>query len=857
MFRIAAAALVALLVSGAAADEPKFIEKVNFATGRWEIANSAAKRFDTPLGALYRFLPRRDFMIASGWSGSFGGGDHHGRNCSCDYCVARFAISSIQCPIPQNIAKGRFLTFEFVIRNFPAFSAEQRYINAFTINFGRQSSIGDDMDNLLSVLRVTPFDAVYLSSTRVSIAAYYNPTRLFFSTGENYMPAFEPLQVRLIFDTRPNGLIYLVINGKRLFIGKGGDRAPKNPPRIRSFGIMIEKGDAGKPDIDAYFEVSDPRVGSFELEETLPSMLEVKYQPYPYERFDHERKLANSRNPDYQYWSALKLLYGAPDTPPSPEKAIGLLRRAANDNHLPSLYQLGLCYFRGLGVEPDWPQALKLLETAQQYGSDDAGVLIALIEFQRNRSQFLWPDEAKEKIVRPLAGPGHDTSQWRDILDSVGLRPMPLEYSLRSAMRGAFDCWNDSVRTVYRKPGDAARADHLKLLRPDLGQCVYPARLPVRLNTGSNEDRYLGFDLALAEEAVKADYAPAKYALAVALDFAYPKREDREPLKIDQRIDGLLAEAAAQKISYAVLEQIRRKLLRREDPRGLITPQLAFEFAEEPWFLGYLFAIDRRDFPGVEEFLNHQTLIARNILLEQPETAESRYFSGLLKLMHPAGPQKSLLQRARLTENPYRSRTFELFVPMQERDVQAQYMVGKFLLENPRELPMVAARRDSAYQSEAGAMLQRGPQLLRQAADAGHLKAQYLLALNEKNRLEALRLLEEPCRRNIPEARLLRARILSQFRPQSEVQQAYQDCAALGIPEALSQLARTAVDPKEKERWYREFLRLDQERRENDIFDFYAPRHRLKQQWIGSDLLNVPGEPYYPASWHMPDPIVK
>ncbi|MGE4565239.1 MAG: hypothetical protein AB7F32_10235 [Victivallaceae bacterium] len=843
MPKIIAAALAALLVFAAAADEPKFVEKVNFAKGRWETANSAAKRFDTPLGTLFRFQPRRNFLIASTRpGGEYRDGERHGRNCPCVYCAARFALSSIQCPIPQNTAKGRFLAFEFVIRNFPAFTADQRYVNTFTINFGKQSSVGDDLDNLQSVLRVSPAGAFFISSNQSLIGPYYNEP-LSLSTGERYMPPFEPLHVRLIFDTRSNGLIYLVINGSRLFIGKAEDRAVKNPPRIRSFGIMIEKGDESRSDVDAFVEVSEPRVGSFELEETLPSLLDMKHQPYPYQLFDQERKLANSRNPDYLYYCALKLLYGAPDTPPAPEKGIELLRRAASDNHSPSLYRLGLCYFRGLGVEADLPQALKLLETARQYGSPDAEALIALIEFQRNRPLFLWPDEVKEKILRPRGGTGHDAAHWRDILEAEGPAPMPLEYSFRSAMRGALDYGHDSIRTVYRKPGDTERADYFKSLRPELLKCVYPSRLPVRLNTGANEDRYLGFDLALAEEAVKADYAPAMYALAVALDCAYPKSAERQNLKIDRRIDGLLAEAAARKFSLAVLEQIRINLIRGEDPRGLITPQLAFEFAEEPWFLGLLFAIDHPGFPGIAEFLNHQPRIALNILFEQRETAETRYFSGLLKLMHPSGPQKSLLQRARLTGNPYQSRTFECFVPMQESNVHAQYLVGKFLLENPRELPMVKALRDSPYQSEAAAILQRGPRLLRQAADAGHLKAQYLLALNEKNRLEALRLLEEPCRAMIPEARLLRAQILRQFRPRPEVLQAYQDCAALGIPEALSYLALNTTDPEQKTRLYREFLRLDRERRENDIFDFYASRHLLKQQWINSDLLNIPPKP--------------
>ncbi len=842
MFHFLLTALIALLLAGANAGEIKIKEKINAADGQWEVGNTASRRFATPLGALYRFQPRYQYRPAtlldySGSNGELFDTGSHGLNCNCDYCRARYSMSSVLCQIPQNMAKNRYLMCEFSLRNFPGFSPDRNYINCFTIGFSNQSGTSYDYDTLQSVLRVNWANSYYYSRYQAN-PLQPDPQALFFATGEPYMPPFEPLNIRLIFDTRPRGLVYLIVNGERRYIGKHEEKSPKNPPKIRSLSILIEKSNPAAPDVDVFWEISDPKITSFDQDETLLALLDGKYKPYPTELFDRERKLASSKNPDYLYRSAVKLLYGSAENAPAPEKGIETLRRAATDNHVPALYLLGLCYFRGLGVESNPEQALKYLETARQYGSPDAGVLSALIEYRRRRLTFIWPDEVKTAIARPLAGPGHDYGQWTDIFGYRG--PMPLEYSFRSTLRGAFDCAGDNIQAIRRKPDDNLRAAYLNSLRPALARSVFPEKLPVRLKTGPNEDHYSGFDFELAEEAVKANYAPAQYALAIALDFSGLDGSERARLQTDERIDSLLKQAAARNFSHAVLAQIRRKLLRREDPRSLITPQIAFEFADEPWFLALVFAMENPGFPGVDELLIHRLDSAQTILARQKESPATRYFAGLLALMHPYGPQMSLYQRSRLEGNPYQARTFELFTPMQEGNVHAQYMVGKFLLENPRELPSVGISRDSAFQSDAAAFLARGPQLLRKAGQAGHLKALYLLALHEKNQLEALRLLELPCHYNIADAWLLRARILERFRPGVETVRAYEQCAALGVPEGLAFLARNASDPEKKRRYDLEFLRLDLRLRSNDIFDFYDSRHFLKQQWISSDLLNVP-----------------
>ena len=80
-------------------------------------------------------------------------------------------------------------------------------------------------------------------------------------------------------------------------------------------------------------------------------------------------------------------------------KAINMLVKAANKKHILAMYQLGICYYRGFGVEIDFDNACKWLGKAANYNLPDAIVLYAMIQLYKNN--FLpFRDESSTKIIQ-------------------------------------------------------------------------------------------------------------------------------------------------------------------------------------------------------------------------------------------------------------------------------------------------------------------------------------------------------------------------------------------------------------------------------------------------------------------------
>lgn len=60
------------------------------------------------------------------------------------------------------------------------------------------------------------------------------------------------------------------------------------------------------------------------------------------------------------------------------EQAFGMFRKAAEKNHIPSLIEIGMCYYKGTLVEKDIPKGIETWQKAEALGSVEAKIRITL-----------------------------------------------------------------------------------------------------------------------------------------------------------------------------------------------------------------------------------------------------------------------------------------------------------------------------------------------------------------------------------------------------------------------------------------------------------------------------------------------
>ena len=89
-------------------------------------------------------------------------------------------------------------------------------------------------------------------------------------------------------------------------------------------------------------------------------------------------------------------------------KALQLFEKAARKRHLPALYQLGLCYWRGYGVMPDENKAIRYLREARDYGLPEAGALLLLMETEKRGRPWFFSERYKKQLDQIPNNGSHD-----------------------------------------------------------------------------------------------------------------------------------------------------------------------------------------------------------------------------------------------------------------------------------------------------------------------------------------------------------------------------------------------------------------------------------------------------------------
>ena len=768
---------------------PLLAAEIRSGTGEWKPGGRAKELFSTPLGAVYSLVPGDDDGIF------FTGWQLHSNSCKCKDCLkaSQKLPSALELVLPRKMritAKTRFLVLDFRIRAFPALEKNSSSRLIFSvINAGRQIAGSAFTEHSSNLVISDDLKGVYHDTPTWTSEQSKKGTIQ--EGSPHHHPAFEPMAVRVIYDLGNNSVVYYLngpLNSRRV---RGKNRKKQISGR---FGLAVfdlpkqrKKHRLFRERRTQYFEVSPPTVQLADDESRIPAVPE--FVPYPYGKYPAAKDKRNSssalrdapvfgtvlrdKNPDLQYAMALRYLYGN-DSEFDSVKSLKLLKQAAEKHHVRALYQLGVCYWRGYGMEPDRKTAEKYLLRAQQLGFTDADSL--LFQMDREQSGYPWFHAQKYPDTSRIISQAH-TPAFQQLHK---LTDMPNPKILRSGL--------PIFRIAARPP---------QIAESYLDYCV---RQPEPLSWLVN---------------------------AVTLH----RDGDRHWIKGEPYIRKALSANQPDAFPFLLLRMVHQNKL--PDPAKIKT-DLLLSFADHPLF-NLLYTVMK--LPPSRQTGYLQDIINSRFSEDNPRDPESKYLYACRKLYrkdpfcHPLTRKTANMDKLKNNpsankENRNDAMIFSLMLSAADQNyAPAQYFIGRcyWFDDIPRIIEPFSA--DNAIRKD------RALRYLRPAAQKGHAGARLLLSKIEMEsalpdyRL-VLGLLEPFCRDRYPEALYLKALALYRSGKPVEAESAAEAAAKSGCHRGWQLLAglKAKQDKTAECRQYRQrFIQADLEVRKNDINDFHWP----------------------------------
>ena len=756
--------------------------------GEWEEKGSVKKLFDTPLGALYQFHDSRSYNLIA-----MPKPEHYGM-CRCEICrkrrnPPRMEGGLLQFGFLKNSKKNqRFVAIDFKVRAFPALDRKEVSHFRFFLTRSKENKINADYGDLNGLARLIswPDGGFSFSTWHWEASQEKDPVRpdRLISSPEPFvlMPMFEPVVYRFIFDTE-EGVVDLYQNGVFVFSRRCEIPVPKySPIEIRNFGIITQGDGKSRHYREEYLEFSNPvvRMASSE-KELMEDAPPVGFSPYPYGNYYSMvknnkpdrlyREIRNHKNPDLQYAWAMRLLYG-PE--PDPGNALKLLERAAGEKHVPALYQLGVCHWRGYGVASDLEKAKQYLKKSAEYQYIPAQVLLWIVAWHEAEMPWimdahLWEGE-KNILVE------HDSLYLARLLQSgAGGGRSEAIFSPKFLM--------DITFTTQVKSSDP----------------------------GKKGLRYVDYMIA-------GGYFPAHYELVKTVFY-----ERNSTAEFDaEKASGILShlEAGVSAGDPAALPAYFLFLAQNGQLTQAHFNELQeLQYSDNPLYLFLKFSIEHPDEPEVRQMLSNFSSDLPNVPPEK-ETATGNLLRGLKLLFFRALMGNGVLSPENM-ENARRS--FELLRQSAAENPIAQYWIGKCYYNG--DLPENERRLGEYYsQGEAKKYFQA-------AAKGGMRRAEYmLLELEARNgRPETDQFLERLapfCELGYAPAWMLRGRILRSVSRHDAAKEAFRKAVESGDHRGLRELALYAESEQRfvdaKQLWG-EYIQADLRFRKFDRFDPYWP----------------------------------
>lgn len=759
-------------------------------SGSWVLTGGIKDLFETPLGKVYKIDQSQKYFISS---------QKLRKNQKGNYKPQMGGLLQFSF-LRDNKSSKRYVAIDFMYRAFPAFSSESSpHINC-CLTRSDQSEIKNDYSFLNGLIEFSNKDLYLFSSYYVR--KYY---AWIMQQEQPYIkPAFEPISMRVIFDTQTEEVITftneqrVVISDKRnmgkwpeedyrLVINNyGGDEVNVSRVNARNIGVItIERPNYR----NQYLEISEPLVRQFDNQDEWETLAPLSLSSYPYKQYlrmnkktfrnvDELLKIAKrDKNPDFQYAVALELLYGE-EGYCDPVNAITLLEKAAKDYHVLALYQLGVCYSRGYGVKPDIEKALKYLRKSAGFKYQNA---VAMEWFLR------WDMAFRPKF---------NTEEFNNLFKSIDEEYPNKEHDL------------GLIAMNNNRYGELTPQISLK----------YAANLEAYCGSGSliRQDT-LRKPQYFVDYAIEAGYYPALSG----------KARWNKQLDIDERIK--LYQQAIKAGDFRAIPDLYLLLAQQNRlSANDFNANYDIMFADNILYQLLAFVVRNPGFPGIHDFLNNNFEEATKKIFAT-NLPDKDLFLGLIKLY----------QRKKL--DSIRDGFFHLSAAAKQRNPIAQYLVASYLYRN--DIPVGMQRA-----------LNMTPRvLLSSSCQSGYLPADILLAKLEiasgttKN---AISLLGRTCSLNYPLAYYLYGTALTKQRDLKGAMVAFLKAAELGDYHSYRELALLSSNssPNVARKYWRQYILADLEYRKYDPCDPYFPNvYDELYKWKRIFLSNVRKD----TKWHI------
>ena len=802
-------------------------------SAKWETGYKVKKLYTTPLGAVYEFarpsynMPASPFIF---W--------HKGLHKNCDVCKKRDKLKKQFYSIQAQFFKSenalrkqnrRYVVIDFKVRLFPVKQKPLKQKSERLLNFVLWTS--DKLNQVYDLTELNGIESLGHSNTGTRYHSKYfvpdTPRQPYFLTTTRIVP-YKTYNYRIIYDTLSGNNCIQASNYDGMGICILGEQE-KNIPQypIKSIGIFLVEHKVR----DRLIELSDPVIRMVNTEEEFKKLPPVKPLVYPYDRYPvPDDKTKRTRNSDEIYAQAMRFLSGN-GVNCDFIKGIELLKKAAGKKHIFAMYQLGVCYYRGIGVPVDYKSALEWLGKAENEQLDDAKALKAVLLFRQAKMVYGENSALKKQLksllkdAQPL-GTGHNL-RLASLITGIECIIPQIDYTQSPKLA----YWAALRHFPFLRPPKKI-LDQQNALIKKFGLFSFYYYQPTQIQKSgiqwkifSNFGR-LSYDWM--DMAVGRNFSPAMYFKGMILSNpnAYKGTWEKDAgkgkalalFKQGAALGNLDCELQAMRI------QAKNGKLTSEDLDKTVKKN--GEILDKPLYYLLKYSLENKDKEWSKAFLNGDVSTAER-LWEKDKNGLSYCLSVLCILEQ--------LQWRRITyrlvpgffhqdENEkLLDKALELLtLAAKSGNVPSLYLLGKYKLEG--EL----TSRD--YTS--------GMKYLEKAAQGGHLGAELGLAKEywkaSKNRNKTLKYLKKPCLEGgFSEAWLLMSEVWkNNLRNPSSgkmVIRALQKAGTLGNPQAFNELGMIYYYGKYGEKkdigkaglYWSKFIKLDKEKRNQDIWDLY------------------------------------
>ena len=794
-------------------------------SGKWEINCGVAKLYNTPMGEVFKFSPSPKFS-----------GDRRSYDAQ---------INSIQFNLFKNSKERnemrRFIVIDLKIRVFPATSEVKN--PSLTFSFTRSTNSANFIKKYCNIngIRINDYakSPFWRGPQGVEAKLLNNSPEVCKWSGNvglPFLPAYEIISMRLVIDTNQEGFVSSNVNGA-LNISRHREFFPNKRYPVCSFGILMESESKRKKENRLILEVSTPEIFFTDNEADLLGLPSIKPEEYPYSGYvemlkNSKRKKRNLKrldNPDAIYGNALHLLAGKDLV-----EGVKLLTYIAKKHdHVFAMNQLGICYWRGIGVKPDIQKALKWFKRAGKYNLPDALAYGGALCLKETSKPYIKEND-KKYIYYAL---NHNTIAFNKGKHATSVLSAILNYSTpseakeykRSPKLGYWMAKNFHIRAFYRN----SLYEDKGIIPKESGMTGryinnkfydYRATNTPLWRTGLAEITKQTLDVA-----VKAGFPAAIYFKGQLL-IAQGKKEEmesvlKEAMSLFKRGEKLGDLECAIEVLHC---KTRLGELKPED----FSNESFVKFSDHPLYYLLKYMVKNPNAPGVKEFLNCDYKTARRIW-HKKTNGMSHFLCALERIYqyYHYGADTALYRIYYGDIRDIKMAYEHLNVAVKAKIADAMYLKGVYLLN----------KKYNSFSGIRNGDISAGIDLLRKVAPT-NIKAQYYIIKNSfyNNRSMDRKWLQQlkPLRDlNFPDAWLLSCDILARLSrgnatKREKVIGAYKKTALLGCYQAWDRLAMlyyqngkaSETNKAKAEEYWKKYLEADKRQRSFDPLDPYWPK---------------------------------